>query len=349
MSSFFIINTLNQTKKMNIKTLIIGGLIALSVTIAGGLIVNWFDKNQSKVEADKEDVSYIIDEQVRFISEDKSTIIQNIYVENFGNKNAIDVDFNITYPEEYKIISYKVKTSSLEKSEIEDNLTEHRMLKFKIPKFSSKENVRLSFLLEASSKETINPNVTIKSLESKAQKLVSYSEKIQNNNTRTFLDKYLPLLIISQLFVLIPFLIKRFRNLASSPRSSNNLSFLLLHKDLPLKALEILEYHIKNKGADTYELANYSLAKYLNGAKEESFKLIDAAEYYSSTDHEIAIVKFNKSIMLLKEGDLINGKSEFEIAVSKSKKAIKKYVKFSSLVNQLKNKSEDLEKILTLE
>ena len=62
-------------------------------------------------------------------------------------------------------------------------------------------------------------------------------------------------------------------------------------------AEEILEAALKDGNSSPYELANLAAVKTFLGKEDESRRLIDAANYWSTRKDEIGIVKFNLFII----------------------------------------------------
>jgi tetratricopeptide (TPR) repeat protein len=318
---------------MNIKSTLIGAFIALIVTVIGGLVVYYITYKETKGE----NLTYWYDAPAIFEKDSSSVVLQTFNISNQGDIKSNGIAFEINYPEGIYISEKSVVFSSGNMTEYKDSITGKRNFMLQTPILLPKETIKISFILK--SKSYRSPIVTLKSDSSLGTKL-NINEKIIDK--KSSIIKYYLLLLLALLVLLLILLYKqisRIRNYGSR-QSSNNTAFLFIHKNLPDYAVKLLDKTIMKSGADGYILGNYALAKAIKGDFEESQKLIEAANFYSSGEHEKAVNLFNTSLVYFLKGELLIARKKLEEAVIKDAKEIKSYVEFSDLIKKIRMNNE---------
>ena len=115
--------------------------------------------------------------------------------------------------------------------------------------------------------------------------------------------------VVAIAYVIAIFFIWRRRYSDITGRDVNNFAFLCIHQGLTKEAEAILQAHIYEKGANTYEILNYALALARNGRKENAEKLLVAGEWFAKTNRVRGLAKFNRGIASLAEQDFREGQS----------------------------------------
>lgn len=221
-----------------------------------------------------------------------------------------------------------------------DSIIQNRSFILQVPTLLPNENIKISFILK--SKLNSNPDVSVKSNSSigKVSEIIETKKK-EKPIIEIGVLIFLLLLQLTLLSLLIYRRIKR-NGLSNfdSPQSSNNTAFLLLHKNLPNYAVKILDEAVFKSGADAYLLGNYALAKSIEGNFDESIKLIEAANFYSTSGQEKMVNLFNKSLVYFHKGELQIARKSLEEAIVLDAKEIKKYVEYSDLIKHLRANNE---------
>jgi hypothetical protein len=93
---------------------------------------------------------------------------------------------------------------------------------------------------------------------------------------------------------------------------------------------------ITSKGGDSQIFSNYGLCYGLKTQFDKAYKYIEAANYYANSDHNKAVVLFNKGLIQIIEKKFIEGEKNIKEARVRSEKEINKYIAFSDIVKNLR-------------
>ncbi len=327
---------------MNWKPVIIGALISLTVTIIGGTIVYYLTRDKPTLQSEK--IIYDIESPISFTTDNNKLKLQVINVQNEGGKEAENLRISIRYDKigNIKIIDKKIEFSSGPSATYtEEDVSEYGSVII-VPFLTPNEKVKISYLTEGAGYQ---PIVSIKSNKTIAEKKL-VDAQIDKNTDSKIISKVTPIIIpilgVLQVLIIMIVLFLRKRYYPSQ-QSVNNTAFLLIHKGLYERGKELLQDSIKKDGASSIELSNYGLCEALDGNIDIANSYSDAAEFYSNTSHEKAIVAFNRGLIGFSNGDEEKGVSEIKKAFRISKKVIEQYLTFSSLVADLRNKSKSID------
>ncbi len=312
---------------MRWKELIIGGLIALVVTVIGGLIVFFFTQKEEIVKA--EELRYQIGDQVSFEGSNNQASIGSLTLANIGNEPARNVVAKFDAGTA-KIIEFKIDNK--EGAQIsEERLTDESSKKINIEALLPDEKLSVTYLLNQKSKIEFS----VRSNKSAGTPGSIYKvEKDRNSILNNFFGDFIPLLIVLSAMPLI-FII---RVLKSSSRGGcrNNIGFVLLHNGLYEEAKEFLEQALKNGDAEgTHALANYACLIAIEGDKEKAKTYLDSAVFLANSKHEHAICELCSAIISFNSGNFSDTEKSVREAIKLSKFEIKSYFKSSPLLRNI--------------
>lgn len=311
---------------MKWKDVILGALVSLLVTVAGGLAIYHFTKEPELSK--KENLEYSISKGGVFEGGSSKLALLSINLENSGGVAAENVDVMLSFEKaEVKDISLDSHTGSKDsKREITDksaSLVFERVL--------PTESLTINLLL--SSPET--PKISIRSTASIAKiKELQLSRKAKVNS---FLELGIPfagLLLLLSLLSMLKFVRGSGTELTVS---KNNAGFLLMHAGLVDQAHDIFSSAIADGRYDALTLSNFSLCKALKGDIEAAQKLSMAANYRDLIWHGKAVVLFNEALTLIAQNKNDEAYEKLEKSISKSPKTIRKYCNRSVHLDAVKN------------
>lgn len=318
---------------MKWRDILIGAFLTLAVTVVGGVLV-WYLTKEPHKKAPEEILVYQIDAPAKFSSNKNKLSFYQIRLENIGTIPASNVSVAVDFVEKAKIVdtSLSFSTGSAARKPSITTSTPSCIL-FEIDSFVPNETATVSLMVDTVS--TIIPSVAIKS-DKTIGKLSSSVEKrvVQQSSkkeSRVVTGILIPLAILSQMFLLF-----RFRNALGGFRSINNAAFMYIHQGLNEEASIMLKEQIKKDGATSFELANLGLCLGLDGDNEKAEKHFSAAEFYTSSGPGItSLIAFNRGIVAYKNSQHDEAVKCFKVALSKSKRRIKKYASYSVIMKDI--------------
>lgn len=327
--------SLLKLQLMNVKSILIGAIVTLIVTILGGLIVYYVTANPNK----EEKLTYWFDRPSTFSNDSSSIVIQTIYFTNDGNEPASDISLSVEYPNYIAIIDKNVSFSSGKSFDYRDSVSNKTDYTLKARTLFPKEVGKVSFLIKGEEHE--GPAINIKSTKS-----MGVEVKVNDSEEKPMFDKIfqyvLFVIFFFQILIIVAFLIFR-RKIKSEPNPSsqsvNNTAFLLLHKNLYDLATKALEATFYKKGADSFIFGNYAVCIAIKGDFDVSLKLIEASYFYSYTNHEKCVALFNYGLILILKGDYNESQIKLQEAINLNQEEIEKYIAFSDFIKQLRTNS----------
>jgi tetratricopeptide (TPR) repeat protein len=319
---------------MRWKELLIGGAITLTVTVIGGLLVYFF--TQEKSEPKIESLAYQLDKQVSFEGNDNLLSIGSLKFSNIGNEPAKTVvaEFNANIAE---IIEFNIQSEG--GAEILKTISkDKKSVVIKIKSLLPNEIVSATYLLN----KPAQADFTMRS-----ERVLGKEGSIYkiNSEEKSFLNEFLGVFLPSLLLILIPVLLYLFKYLRSNlsiPDSPNNNGFVLLHKGGEQEALSILEQAVKNGIDGSHAMSNYAAALAMTGEVDKAKIYIEASLFLANSNHEKAIVFFNKSIVFNCCGDSNEMVSSLGEALKLSKSAIKSYFDNSKVMSDIASGNNDV-------
>lgn len=311
---------------MKWKELVIGALVTLIITIAGGVIVWKFTTEPPKPEP-APFIAFEMDTPAKFTSELKSVVFNTIRIGNLGDMSAQEIVLSVEFSDQTEINDFSISNSS--GLAAFDNQKE----------LQSKNNEKIIYIRSLMPDEFITLSILTNSYEVDPKVTVRYSGGLAEKgglSKRTIVpvvnDKpeakkaALSALILG---LILPIMLYRLQKISGGFRSINNSAFMMLHQGLVQDATKMLESQMSARGATSYELANLGLCRALNGDSDAATKLYSAAELYSKSKHIEALVAFNRAISSFEDGDSDNAKKHFSTATKVYKRRIRQYVKYS--------------------
>ncbi|WP_143584227.1 hypothetical protein PWP89_08090 [Stenotrophomonas rhizophila] len=306
---------------MQWKDTLIGAVLTLAVTTAGGIAVYYFTK-EPEYKA-KEILTYSIGSTGEFSGEKERVAFASVAISNRGGKAANSVVANIKFDgSAIKDLTTVLVPGIVEKRSLSKNgatLAYERLL--------PGETVTVNVLLDAPSKPvvSIRSDETLGSIENRDSTAANTKRKDVN-------DLSAVLVPASAIFLaaMFPFLFRWTRKLnGMTSTDRNNAAFLLLHNGLVMDAERILRSAVEAGRYDAIVLSNLALCNGLSGDHTRASALFDAAEFMQPKGHAAAVVGFNRSVILLNAGKRAQAIAELRKAISLSPKDLKRYCRLS--------------------
>ncbi len=319
---------------MRWKELLIGGVITLTVTVIGGLLVYFF--TQEKSEPKIENLTYQLDKQVSFEGNNNLLSIGSLKFANIGNEPAKTVvaEFNANIAE---IIEFNIQSEGgveILKSISEDKKSVTIRIKSLLPN----EIVSATYLLN----KPAQADFTMRSERVLAKEGSIYRFSSEKNSfLNDFLGSFIPVLLL----ILIPtlfYLLKYLRSNQSRADSLNNNGFVLLHKGATQEALSILEHAVKNGINGSHAMSNYGAALAITGEVDKAKLYIEASQFLANSKHEKAICLLNKSIVFNCCGDSDEVLASLSESLKLSKSEIKSYLNDSKIMGNILSSNSDV-------
>ncbi len=324
---------------MNWKQLIYTSAATLIVTVASGLAVNWYTKKSIDAESKNEKLVYEIQNGANFQTDSVRISLYTVIISNIGNEISNDVTLEVKFSNEANIIDVNGKMQRTK--EILNSVKKLKNLtEFKIPSLYPDDifilNIALSGIVSA-------PEIILQSAKSvgKAKSLKLDENEKSSNNTL--------ISVLLAVIILIPVLyyLGRLYKSIGYDVTLNNTAFLFLHNNKALMAKELLDKQIKTKGATSHEFANLALAEFICNENDKSYEnLLKMSEIIVTTKRGNLILTFNKLIISGKIKDYVAFKDLFKKCVSIEKSELKKYLKLSSIISDLKNDDPKINELL---
>lgn len=205
---------------MNLKSLVIGAVISLIVTVLGGLLIFFFTKEPEFTN--KERLVYSFELGGFFSGENTSLAISSLNLSNIGGKVARNLEIELEFQD--SLISDFSINKKLKKNKI--NLSKDRkLLRIELENLRPKETILINAII--GTQET--PLIDIKS----ENTIASDYQAVKDNNSKDFSKFYVflpPLFATIFLSLFYFFYIKK--RLVHLFGSRNNSGFILLHNGL---------------------------------------------------------------------------------------------------------------------
>jgi len=311
---------------MKWKDVILGVLISLFVTVAGGIAIYHFTKAPELSK--KEQLIYFLSKGGVFKGGVSELALSSINLENSGGVAASNVIVSLAF--EGAVVRDISLDSEAGAKESGRELKE-KYVKLKFDKLLPSESITINLLL--SSPET--PTVSIRSDASIAQKRNSFSSR--KSDVIDFLSLSIPFSGILLLITLIV-LLKVMRGSGSELIvSKNNTGFLLMHAGLVDQAYKVFNSAIESGRYDALTFSNLALCCALKGEMDMVEKYSSAASYRNLIWRGKAVSLFNESLILISQEKIDEGLEKLKTAIDSSPKTIKKYCKFSVHFDSVKD------------
>ena len=323
---------------MRWKELLIGAVLTLAVTVAGGVVVYYF--TQPEPVQKEELLTFQVEQQVAFEGKDNSVSIGSLRFGNIGSAPARDVvaQFSVKTAEIIEFQAVSQTNAEVSSQVSEDKHTVSVRVKTLLPE----EIVTATFLLSEEAPAELNLRSS-----SSIGKEGATRRTIANDNSEVsdFLVKFLPLLVLFAIFPAIYALPVLAR---SSSRSScrNNTGFVLLHSGATDEAIRILRSAVEAGEDGSHALANLATAIALSGDAESSHAYLEAAEFLASTKHEKAVCALSRSIIEHQFANENDARESFSSALALSKSEVKSYAQKSKLLQGILESDTEFKQLL---
>lgn len=324
---------------MKWRDILIGALVTLAITIAGGVAVYYLTR-QEPPKPKAEDLRYEVGKPVNYKTAKTELTLYSFKLGNSGDAPAKNVAIAVRFPPLGRISDYKVELSSEPIAKYQVKRSESNLLEIFIPVLTPTESLSLSVLLSAA--VSGKPEIAVKSESSvgREQQLVTYV--VRERFVDNFIRYVVPIAAVLQILLFV--LLRRYRHqLVGYPESLNNTAFLYLHQGMVEEARKLLEAHITKEGGTAYELSNYGLCLAVLGEKERAIKILAAAKFLSRPGRKKALFDFSNALAGFYVGDPKESLQNLEEVISKYKNTLLEYVEFSSLVSDLRKSHANLD------
>lgn len=307
---------------MQWKDALIGAVITLVVTTAGGVAVYYFTK-EPELKA-KELLTYSIGSTGDFSGEKERVAFASVAISNKGGKAANGVVVNIKFDES----SIKDLTTVLTPGMVETKSLSKNVATLDYKRLLPGEKVTVNVLLDAPSE----PSVSVRSDETLGlpeDKNSTTDKKRKDANKLAAVLVPVSAVAVTAIFI---FLLRRMRRMSAAGiplHDRNNVAFLLLHNGLVADAERILRSAVEDGRYDSIVLSNLALSKALSGDHIRANALIEAADFIQPVGHAAAVVGFNRAVMLFDAGKRPEAFAELRKAISLSDEDIKRYCNLS--------------------
>ena len=325
------------------RDIIIGAIVALFVTIVGGIIVYYVTGYRSSA---LEKLVYQVEKPTLFETKDTKVSLVTVRAGNVGDRTAEGVNLVISFDEGTTIIDKKVRLSSEPTGTYVDRSKGKTGVHLFFPNLVPSETATVSIMLAAIVKDV--PIVGIRSATTVGEPgsfvRDAPSGGTEGGTLQRLLSRLIPLIGGGQV-LLLAMLSRRFRSrlrrfIPTFP-SVNNTAFLYIHSGMVDEALGLLQNEVIRRGADAVTLANYGLALGLNGDREGAEKRLRAAEWWAQVKHERAVVAFNRAILALFANDIGVGRKYLREALQLSSE-IRRYCNLSIFVKKAAEQDQEI-------
>jgi hypothetical protein len=301
------------------RDLIAGGLIALAVTIIGGIAVYLV----TRPPPSSEELIYTTDQPVVFAAENTEISLISARVSNIGGKASENVAISLRFDGGLQILDKRIQMSSGLAGEFEDQSRSNDSINILVPVMVPGETINISAMLNGITQDL--PIINVRSMASLGKEF-SAIDQISGRDTN-ILAKFLSIgVALLSLLAMVWFLKSRYHEVF---RDVNNLAFIYIHQGMVKEAKDILAHFMEEKGASTYELLNYGLATGLTGDLELSNKYLTAGEWLATSKRAKGLAEFNRAIIGIANQDFEGARSHLMTAFHLSRRQVANYSDFS--------------------
>lgn len=312
---------------MRWKEMLIGALMALFVTVIGGLLV-YFVTLEEPVER-KEALRFDIEDPVSFEGKDNRVSIGYLRFSNVGDLPASGVRAVLEFGAN-EVLEYYVRAEN--KPQVSHQLDrEEGRLEVQVDALLPGDVVAITYL----TKSEVEPSVVVRSQNSSAEQGPVTGTVVYEEPNRSFVERYINALlpILGLLFMIFVVLARKIA--AGRRECRNNNGFVLLHSGQFEDACRILRDAVGEGEDGSHALANYALSLYLAGDVQRSDGYLRASKMLAVGKHAKAVIAFNEAIILAKMGSWKESIGALETAISGSAREIRDYCRDSVLVEEL--------------
>lgn len=305
---------------MNLKELVAGGLITLSVTVVGGIGVWWGTEYFSKQKGEL--IVFNTDYSTSFKSGDSELGTATLYLLNSGDQTAEDINAEVVFAADVKIEDRSYEASSGDLVDVINRPDDQALNKasISIRSLNPSESVKFSFLLKGSGYFEPRANV-------RTSKTVGRREIVQQSALDPF--KWITFAagaLAAPLGILVALLFRRSLSGWPTAADHNNSAFVLLQKREVDLAERILMSAADRRGFGFHSLNNFALIIGLKGERERANGLFSASEWWAGKNRfQKSLVQLNKAILCFANKDTTEGKALLAEAIRLSPDTTKSF------------------------
>jgi hypothetical protein len=327
------------------RELMIKALITLIVTTLGGVMV-WVLTREPKSEIATENLVYSFSNVATFGTGENRVRFLTLKLSNKGAKAAHIVKVVMLLPPGTRIRDKYVSLSTTLISAFQTSeSSDARRLEISLPSLAPKEVLSVSALIEGGG-DNLVPEIGIRSQETVA---IEASDEDPTPRLKDELKLPLVILVIGSALVaqafLFGFLRMRMR-LREERHSINNTGFIYLQQGFVVEAQRLFEHAIHSNGAHPILYSNYALALGAQGNMQQALKMMDGADWWASSNHERAVIKFNRALLMLFHGNIGSAKKFLYDAFQMQRNEIARYCRLSTHIQKAVAENDDIRHIV---
>jgi tetratricopeptide (TPR) repeat protein len=326
---------------MNWRTLAVGALVTLVVSVIAGVIV-WLI---TKPEPIAEKLQYSIENAATFTADKTKISFITIKLYNAGTKAARDFRLVADFKSVVEIRERQISISSGRAASYSVSANDNKSLEITLPTLVVGEVLTASLLVSGTGE--IIPSVSARSAETvateKAQALTPAPDEVKNKTIYILIVLFAALFTQTALFYFLRF---SRRWLLFQGRNLNNTAFTLLQSGLVQVAGRLLEKSIDEGSTNATVLANYAVSKSLSGDKETAKKLFAAAEWWSSDKWDQTNIQYGNAVVAAKESDFELAGEHLRKALALKKNMVRDYCKLSVYIKEAASANETIRKLV---
>ena len=326
---------------MRWREILLGAVSTLVASILAGVAIWYLTRDQPK----SAELRYTAEEVVYFEGMPTQIAFVTVKVSNVGTYNAFDVRVVLTFPTGANLQEKQVVFSGGAAGTYKENQSASNQVDLSVALLAPEEVLSISALVKGGLEYI--PTVSVRGREtvgSPGPFQVPSEFPGVSGPTSIFVTIGA---LIAQL-LLIGILTRRFAmRLQTWISSVNNTAFLFIHKKMIDEAEELLRGKITTRGADLFLLSNFALVIGLQGDQEGAERHFVAAEWWQSGNAELALIKFNRSVLMIANGEYEVARGYLSEAFSLSRGQIKRYCQLSDYIDDATRADSGIRDLVT--
>jgi hypothetical protein len=325
------------------RDIVVGALVTLFVTVVAGIIV-WYVTRQPQPSTER--LVYNLTTSATFGSDAGSITFLSAKVRNTGGKAARNVRIAGSLPSGYVLQDRRVTLSSGPAASFTDS-SSNTKLELTIPSFAPSEEADLSLLVKGPN----TPNMSLGVQSDDSLGTLVTEEAIQDQSGKagslppSFGIALVAVALVAQI-VLTPRVRSALRGLTPARDALNDTAFVYLQQGLVDEAEQILTKAISDRGGNVLSLANRGLALGLKGDVMLAMKHLDAAEWWAGSNHEMAVIEYDRAVLAVHEGNIGEALGHLTTAFRLSPVNISWYCRLNIYVRAAAAENSELDELI---
>jgi tetratricopeptide (TPR) repeat protein len=331
---------------MNWRNVFVNALITLGIAVVAGVLVYFLTKGPSPPS---ESLAYTLNTSAAFGSDQDKITFLTISLQNTGTKAARNVRIAGKFDRNSVIQDRRITLSAGPAAIFRDESSAALLAVF-IPSLAPAESAEISLLVKGANGSA--PDIGVQSDDSMATQILPPSLEAKTEGLSKM--RRILIVLVAALALVLQLILIRFgpfrgflRRIIPSFLSLNNAAFVYLQIGLTDAAKELLKAAIAAKGADPITFANYGLALGLTGDTDLGSKHMDAAFWWAATNHEKAVVEYDRAILSIHLNDVEGAKRHLRKAFALSPREITRYCQLSTYLQAGCKQDSELNSIVT--